>query len=531
MRVLAAAMAVLIAVAPVTALDWRGTGPYKELQTRCADAVRAGTVWWFVPTEYGGPYLASVHLWNPQLTFGCELKAIALAYPTLEIAERAGLLADRVPPGVPAMNPTSEWPVAVREAVKWVLDNQNEDGGWGQAWTYRGIVHSGSQTSDTAAAIMLLVHEIERRHESGERYGELVDAVKRGLTWILDQQLEDGGWSRKKEEAREGAPWHTRAAIAALLEVLKHRDLLNLDDDVVERIKRAVERGVSWLLEHQNPDGSWYSGLMCQEYSADTQAYIVSTLIDVYLLADRLGLHVDRDRVLNAIRRGLEWLFNGDKAGIAWVSGDRGEGPAWAYSSAYLEAQGSPETTVTGNVPSLAVLKALWFDVATDVEIETPGGKRKLSDLVTDPKYNLHATIEWLLSQQYRGTEHPEWYGAWPWPARNVTSTTQGAHYEPASIWATAYAMRALEAYLHPEIFYGGKPERKSEKEQSEERERQQRPGETGESKKPESISEKTAESTGKGPEKPLKRRGVPALPVVPPVRRQRQHGDQRYRR
>ncbi|WP_456482446.1 prenyltransferase/squalene oxidase repeat-containing protein [Methanopyrus sp.] len=516
MRVLAVAVTVLMVLAPTAALDWRSTGPYKELQTKCADAVEAGTVWWFIPTDHGGPYLASVHLWNPQLTFGYELKAISLAYPTLEVAERAGLLADRVPTGVPAMTPTSEWPKASEEAIRWVLDNQNEDGGWGHSWTYRGITHSGSQTSDTAAAIMLLIHEIERRHKSGADYGELVSTVRRGLVWLLDQQLEDGSWSRKREEAREGAPWHTRAAIAALLMALEHRDLLNLDDSTVKRIKNAIESGVSWLLEHQNPDGSWYSGLMCQEYSADTQAYVLSTLIDVYLEADRLGLYVDRDRILNAIRRGIEWLFNGEKAGVTWVSGSHGRGPAWAYSSAYLEAQGSPETTVTGNVLSLALLKALWYDIATDVKVETPGGERKLSDLLTDPEYNLHATIEWLVSQQYRGTEHPEWYGAWPWPARGVTSTTEGASYEPASIWATAYAMRALEAYLNPELFYGEKPNEKRETKGTE----GSKEKETVKVEKPQGTEKKT---TVPGRQK----RRLPVLPV-PPVRRQRQRGRQR---
>ncbi|WP_456455286.1 prenyltransferase/squalene oxidase repeat-containing protein [Methanopyrus sp.] len=503
MCVLAAAIAVLVTAAPTTALDWRNTEPYKELQTECTDAVKAGTVWWFITADRGGPYLASIHLWNPQMTFGYELKAISLAYPTLESAERAGLLADRVPAGVPAMTPISEWPKASEEAVRWVLDNQNEDGGWGQAWTYRGITHSGSQTSDTAAAVMLLIHEIERRHDSSVECKELVSAVRRGLTWLLDQQLGDGSWSRRKEESREGSPWHTRAAVAALLMALEHRDLLNLDDRAVERIKSAIERGVSWMLESQNPDGSWYSGLMCQEYSADTQAYILSTLIDVYLKADRLGLHVDRDRILNAIRNGIEWLFNSEKSGITWVVGNHGRGPAWAYSSAYLEAQGSPETTVTGNVLSLALLKALWFDVATDAEICTPGGRRKLRDLVTDPKYNIHATVEWLVSQQYRGTEHPEWYGAWPWPARNVMSTDSGASYEPASIWATAYAMRALEAYLNPELFYG-------------------------KITKPSGSEVSRSETVSGGMETNRRegsRKGLPVLlPAIPPVRRQRQY-------
>ncbi len=367
-------------------------------------------------------------------------------------------------------------------------------------------MHTGSQTSDTAAGVHLLLR-------LGDGSKEAVDAIHRALTWLLSEQLEDGGWSRRKEESKEGAAWHTAAALSALLQALAHRDELDLTDEQVTRIKRAIERGVRWLLSTQNPDGSWYSGIMCQEYSADTQAYVLSALIDVYRLAGQLGLNVDKNKVLQAIEKGIQWLFNSSNAGITWVQTGLGKGPAWAYSGAYLQAQGSPETTVTGNVLRLAILKALWFNVGTDAQINTPGGTMKLRDLLTDPNYNVHATIKWLLDQQWLDDAlqggHPERYGGWPWPARDVTSTVGGASYEPASIWATSYAAQAIEAYLSPTEYYGPSKERRAE--QKEEREGR--------------VSGRGAKKKGG--------RGVPVVPVPPlaPARRQREQRDQRQHR
>ncbi len=518
--------ALLAQLTPGLALDWTKTGAYQRLSGPCRGAIEAGAVWWFVPADKGGWYLPSEHLWKP--TFNYELKSICLACPALHLAGEMGLLPDRAPDGVPAEPPQREWREALRAAVRWAVENQNEDGGWGVGWAYRGIVHSGSQTSDTAAGIRLLLR-------IGGDSPEVLNAVKRAVVWLLDEQLEDGGWSRKKEESKEGSAWHTAAAVSALLEVLQRRSELGLPSDLVERVKRAVERGVEWLLRNQNEDGSWYSGLMCQEYSADTQAYVLSTLIDVYRLAGRLGLNVSEDRILKAIKLGLQWLFNSDKAGVTWVQTELGRGPAWAYSAAYLEAQGSPETTVTANVLRLAVLKAIWFNVGVDVPVKTPGGERRLADLITDSEYNVHATIAWLVSQQWREDAlrlgHPEWYGGWPWPARNVTSTAEGASYEPASIWATSYAMRALEAYLRPDLYYGTNQPSRVETGAAEGAEAV----ESGSEKKVSGKVSKTAQRTevshkkrtapAGGEKKPRKPKVIPVAPLVPPARRQR--GDQ----
>jgi squalene-hopene/tetraprenyl-beta-curcumene cyclase len=71
--------------------------------------------------------------------------------------------------------------------VQWVLDHQNEDGGWGEDlrsyvdpdWSGRG----DSTASQTAWALLTLLAA-----------GERGDAVDRAVTWLAETQLPSGTW-------------------------------------------------------------------------------------------------------------------------------------------------------------------------------------------------------------------------------------------------------------------------------------------------------------------------------------------------
>ncbi|WP_077194022.1 squalene--hopene cyclase [Streptomyces lydicus] len=97
--------------------------------------------------------------------------------------------------GIPGSHP------AVRRAVRWLEQVQNEDGGWGEdqrsyqdkeRWAGRGA----STASQTAWALMALL-------AAGERESE---AVRRGVRWLTGTQREDGSWDEPYFTGT-GFPW------------------------------------------------------------------------------------------------------------------------------------------------------------------------------------------------------------------------------------------------------------------------------------------------------------------------------------
>ncbi|MFD2473256.1 squalene--hopene cyclase [Amycolatopsis silviterrae] len=88
--------------------------------------------------------------------------------------------------GIPGTSPR------IRRAVKWLAEHQNDDGGWGEdlrsyddpAWAGRG----DSTPSQTAWALLALL-------AAGERESEV---VTRGVEWLCERQRPDGGWDEDK---------------------------------------------------------------------------------------------------------------------------------------------------------------------------------------------------------------------------------------------------------------------------------------------------------------------------------------------
>ncbi|MFF7382076.1 squalene--hopene cyclase [Streptomyces griseoluteus] len=97
--------------------------------------------------------------------------------------------------GLPVSHP------AIRRAVHWLRQAQNDDGGWGEdlrsykyarEWSGRGA----STASQTAWALMALL-------AAGERDSE---AVERGVRWLADTQRDDGSWDEPYFTGT-GFPW------------------------------------------------------------------------------------------------------------------------------------------------------------------------------------------------------------------------------------------------------------------------------------------------------------------------------------
>ncbi|MEE2775176.1 MAG: squalene--hopene cyclase [Acidobacteriota bacterium] len=80
----------------------------------------------------------------------------------------------------------------VRRAVEWLLESQNDDGGWGESlWSYHDTEHKGrgeTTASQTSWALLGLLAAGAHNHP------EAAEGVHRGISYLLSTQGENGTW-------------------------------------------------------------------------------------------------------------------------------------------------------------------------------------------------------------------------------------------------------------------------------------------------------------------------------------------------
>ena len=118
----------------------------------------------------------------------------------------------------------------VEKAIAWLKRSISVSGYWDDLWLARN-------TYGTASAIVALV-------KSGHAD---CDEVERGIRWLEEVQNRDGGWGedmegKKTQSTTEQTAWSTYALLLAE----------NSENP-------SAQRGIEYLLNRQNPDGSWPS--------------------------------------------------------------------------------------------------------------------------------------------------------------------------------------------------------------------------------------------------------------------------------
>jgi squalene-hopene/tetraprenyl-beta-curcumene cyclase len=124
---------------------------------------------------------------------------------------------------------------AGREAVDWLLAQQEADGSWYGRW---GVNH----VYGTGAAVPALVDAgISPEHPS----------IRRAVAWLEARQNPDGGWG---EDCRsyDDPEWIGRGQSTASQTAWALLALHAAGERSV-----ALDRGVEWLLDAQRPDGTW----------------------------------------------------------------------------------------------------------------------------------------------------------------------------------------------------------------------------------------------------------------------------------
>jgi squalene-hopene/tetraprenyl-beta-curcumene cyclase len=228
----------------------------------------------------------------------------------LRRASRAGVAGDEDAPTVDKTR-YERLRGAIDRGTVWMTGMQSKDGGWAafDADNTRALI-TKLPFCDFGAVI---------DPPSADVTAHIVEALAlegktrsaetlRGIRWLLDHQEQDGSWF-----GRWGANhvYGTGAAVPALVEAGVARD------------HPAVRRAAAWLIAHQNPDGGWGEDLRSYkdkswvgrgESTASQTAWAMLAL----LAAQEEGAHPRAEAVRAAADRGAAYLAQTQRADGTW---------------------------------------------------------------------------------------------------------------------------------------------------------------------------------------------------------------------
>ncbi len=191
---------------------------------------------------------------------------------------------------------------SVRRAMNWLLNMQSDDGGWAafdvdNNWAILNKVpfaDHNAMLDPTCPDITGRVIEALVRHGLPPEH----PAIQKGVRYLLDSQEEDGSWYGR---------WGVNYVYGTFLAL---RGLKAAGADAPE----AVQKAVAWLRAVQNADGGW--GESCDSYAVDHYVNGPSTASQTAW--GLLGLFAAGDRGSPAVTRGLNFLIETQQPDGTW---------------------------------------------------------------------------------------------------------------------------------------------------------------------------------------------------------------------
>ena len=191
--------------------------------------------------------------------------------------------------------PTNELTDKVRSAAQWLINHQNEDGGW----AFSGLRDSTlpSDADDTALGTLALIRS--RLVGSPIDREALEDSVHRGITGLKTQQGRDGSWSTYQPgQGDVGCVSITAHAIEALLAF----DESDIPD--IPYVREAMVAGVYWLRKQIHRDGYWRDLWLAKDTYGTACA--IAAMVKVGL------------KNVPEVQRGVAWLERTQNADGGW---------------------------------------------------------------------------------------------------------------------------------------------------------------------------------------------------------------------
>jgi squalene-hopene/tetraprenyl-beta-curcumene cyclase len=192
---------------------------------------------------------------------------------------------------------------AIERGLRWLAGMQSKDGGWGafDADNTRALVNKlpfcdfGAVIDPPSADVT--AHIVEAFAAEGQAEHP---AVRRGVVWLLRAQEADGSWF-----GRWGANYiyGTGAVVPALIAA------------GVRPSKPAIRRAVAWLQAHQNPDGGWGEDLRSYDDPALAGQGASTASQTAWAL---LALLAAGEHQSEAAERGVRWLVQAQQPNGSW---------------------------------------------------------------------------------------------------------------------------------------------------------------------------------------------------------------------
>ena len=191
---------------------------------------------------------------------------------------------------------------AERRAVNWLLAMQSSDGGWAafdvdNNWAVLNRVpfaDHNAMLDPTCPDITGRVVECLSRRGMAES-----DAVRRGVAYLLGAQEKDGSWYGR---------WGVNYVYGTFLAVR------GLAANGAPGAKDAIAKAARWLGSVQNSDGGW--GESCASYGKD--CYVAAPSCPSQTAWALLGLMASGDAHSSHVRRGIRFLLERQNADGTW---------------------------------------------------------------------------------------------------------------------------------------------------------------------------------------------------------------------
>ncbi|MDB5337015.1 MAG: shc 2, partial [Planctomycetaceae bacterium] len=194
-------------------------------------------------------------------------------------------------------NTSADLDESLRNGIRWLLDLQNRDGGWPtfcRGWGTLPFDRSAPDLTAHALRAIFSWHGRDSKDPADLALRSRSDkAVAAGFRYLSKTQRKDGSWlplwfGNQHHPDDENATYGTARVLAAYRDTDRKHDL-------------EYQRGLKWLVENQNDDGSWSGSKGLPPSVEET-----SLALEIVVSANPDSL---------AAQRGLEWLLTRIESG------------------------------------------------------------------------------------------------------------------------------------------------------------------------------------------------------------------------